>query len=86
MYNAKDIHQNVILKGNSSSSTTMHRRFMMILIIVFISTCKQTHVLFGGKTKERKFEKLLLGNCHSAAAVMNDNALEGNKQLYVKAT
>ena len=59
---------------------------MMILIIVFIATCKQTHVLFGGKTKDRKFEKLLLGNCHLATSVMNDNALEGNKQIYVKVT
>jgi hypothetical protein len=62
----------------------MHRRFMMILITVFIATCKQSHVLFSGKTKEREFEQLLLGNCHLAAPVMNDNALEGNKQIYVK--
>jgi hypothetical protein len=64
----------------------MHRRFMMILIIVFIATCQLSRMLFGSKTKEREFEKLLLGNCHLAAAVMNDNAREGNKQIYMKAT
>lgn len=59
---------------------------MLILIIVFIATCKQSNVLFGGKTKEKEFEKLLLGNCYLVAPVMNDNAFEGNRQIDVKAT